>query len=224
MKPSDFLTEQTGKERIQARFAKLSGGETLSDREKYWANEVEKLKKELAKYQKPEDDKKTDESQIYSGGGMQTGLRKYKPKPAGLNEDSIDVIKLDVPLFIRLLEYAREDAQTDMDLHDVTTRVIKLASKGKVLNMDDYDALMDTLKKESSVMKGLQNENKGLPFPGSYEQEYGMVKSKGPRRITAMTNEEQIDEKWSEKYKRSIDCSNPKGFSQKAHCQGRNKK
>ncbi len=30
-------------------------------------------------------------------------------------------------------------------------------------------------------------------------------------------------EKWSEKYKRSIDCSNPKGFSQKAHCAGRNK-
>ena len=34
---------------------------------------------------------------------------------------------------------------------------------------------------------------------------------------------ETIDEKWSEKYKRSIDCNNPKGFSQKAHCQGRKK-
>jgi hypothetical protein len=34
---------------------------------------------------------------------------------------------------------------------------------------------------------------------------------------------EIIDEKWSEKYKRSIDCNNPKGFSQKAHCQGRKK-
>ena len=32
-----------------------------------------------------------------------------------------------------------------------------------------------------------------------------------------------IDEEWSEKYKRSIDCKNPKGFSQKAHCQGRKK-
>ena len=30
-------------------------------------------------------------------------------------------------------------------------------------------------------------------------------------------------EKWSDKYKKSIDCSNPKGFSQRAHCQGRNK-
>jgi len=29
---------------------------------------------------------------------------------------------------------------------------------------------------------------------------------------------------WSEKYKKSIDCSNPKGFSQKSHCQGREKR
>jgi hypothetical protein len=35
--------------------------------------------------------------------------------------------------------------------------------------------------------------------------------------------EGQLDEKWSQKYKDSINCSNPKGFSQKAHCQGKNK-
>jgi len=38
-----------------------------------------------------------------------------------------------------------------------------------------------------------------------------------------VSTESQIDEKWSEKYKSSIDCDNPKGFSQRAHCQGRNK-
>lgn len=30
-----------------------------------------------------------------------------------------------------------------------------------------------------------------------------------------------IDEDWSKKYKKSINCNNPKGFSQKAHCAGR---
>jgi pterin-4a-carbinolamine dehydratase len=30
-------------------------------------------------------------------------------------------------------------------------------------------------------------------------------------------------ESWSKKYKKSINCNNPKGFSQKAHCQGRKK-
>ena len=32
-----------------------------------------------------------------------------------------------------------------------------------------------------------------------------------------------VSEGWSAKYKRSIDCDNPKGFSQRAHCQGRKK-
>ena len=31
------------------------------------------------------------------------------------------------------------------------------------------------------------------------------------------------EKKWSNKYKRSINCDNPKGFSQKAHCAGRKK-
>ena len=31
------------------------------------------------------------------------------------------------------------------------------------------------------------------------------------------------EKKWSDKYKSSIDCNNPKGFSQRAHCQGRKK-
>jgi len=34
----------------------------------------------------------------------------------------------------------------------------------------------------------------------------------------------ELTEKWSKKYKDSINCSNPKGFSQKAHCAGRKKK
>ena len=37
-------------------------------------------------------------------------------------------------------------------------------------------------------------------------------------------NESTVLEKWSKKYKASINCSNPKGFSQKAHCAGKKKK
>jgi len=35
--------------------------------------------------------------------------------------------------------------------------------------------------------------------------------------------ENMLDEGWSKKYKDSINCSNPKGFSQKAHCAGKKK-
>jgi hypothetical protein len=37
------------------------------------------------------------------------------------------------------------------------------------------------------------------------------------------TKKQGVAEDWSTKYKRSIDCNNPKGFSQRAHCQGRKK-
>jgi len=39
-----------------------------------------------------------------------------------------------------------------------------------------------------------------------------------------MRANEFVSEKWSARYKRSIDCSRPRGFSQRAHCAGRKKK
>ena len=54
------------------------------------------------------------------------------------------------------------------------------------------------------------------------------MKKQGRRPMAANREvdlgEDYLEEKWSEKYKRSIDCSNPKGFSQRAHCDGRKKK
>jgi hypothetical protein len=38
-----------------------------------------------------------------------------------------------------------------------------------------------------------------------------------------MRSAEFISEKWSQKYKSSINCSHPRGFSQKAHCAGKKK-
>ena len=43
------------------------------------------------------------------------------------------------------------------------------------------------------------------------------------KKITKKRNE-VTEKKWSDKYKKSIDCSNPKGFSQKAHCAGKKKR
>jgi hypothetical protein len=59
-----------------------------------------------------------------------------------INMNPRDIITVDVPLFIRLLEYAREDAQTDMDLHDVADNIISLSASGKTLSMNDYSAII----------------------------------------------------------------------------------
>jgi hypothetical protein len=55
-----------------------------------------------------------------------------------------DTIKVDVPLFIRLLEYAREDAKDDMDLHRVAENAIDLSRFAGTLGMMDYEALIGT--------------------------------------------------------------------------------
>ena len=47
--------------------------------------------------------------------------------------------------------------------------------------------------------------------------------SKGQGKTPIYVSTKPKNEEWSEKYKRSIDCNNPKGFSQRAHCQGKKK-
>ena len=53
-------------------------------------------------------------------------------------------IKLSVPLFIRLLEYAREDAKTDMDLHFIAEF---LSTKEEPFAMKDYDTVIKSIPK-----------------------------------------------------------------------------
>jgi hypothetical protein len=65
-----------------------------------------------------------------------TGISEAK------EEDKVDTITMDVPLFIRMLEYSREDAAEDMDLHDVTEKAISLGKERGILQMDDYDEII----------------------------------------------------------------------------------
>jgi hypothetical protein len=66
-----------------------------------------------------------------------------------------DKITVDVPLFIRLLEYAKEDAKTDMDLHNVAEKAVAASETGKTLTMADYDALVagDSDEQEMNEIK-----------------------------------------------------------------------
>jgi len=58
----------------------------------------------------------------------------------------IDNVTLDIPLFIRLLEYSKEDAQSDMDLHKVAENIIEMSQGGTTLTMEDYDAIVSIQK------------------------------------------------------------------------------
>jgi hypothetical protein len=60
-------------------------------------------------------------------------------------------------LMIRVLELAREDIKTDMDLHRVVEKLIDIRNKG-VLTMDDYDFIAN--------IKKLPIKEDGIAVPG----------------------------------------------------------
>jgi hypothetical protein len=69
----------------------------------------------------------------------------YKPSTPAVKfkEEEVaktDTLTIDIPMFIRLMEYAREDAKTDVDLHNVTTNLLKI--KDKTISMADYDQVV----------------------------------------------------------------------------------
>lgn len=57
----------------------------------------------------------------------------------------MDIVKIDVPTFLRLLELAREDVKQDADLHDVAEKVIEI-SQDRVVTMADYNDIVAFMK------------------------------------------------------------------------------
>lgn len=79
-----------------------------------------------------------------------TGLSSYPHKVIRVVKEETEfeeggVLTISVPLFIRMLEYAREDAPDDMALHRVTEKMMKLMDTGEdemTLDMDDYKKIV----------------------------------------------------------------------------------
>lgn len=99
--------------------------------------------------------KKVAESEIYEDDLIQVpGGRRLKPgllHKAVSSSNPTDTVKVDIPLLIRLFEYAREDAQTDMDLHDLAEKLIALSDRGRTLTMRDYEKLVPTPQPEEET-------------------------------------------------------------------------
>jgi hypothetical protein len=74
-----------------------------------------------------------------------------------IEADKKDTIIMDIPLMIRVLELAREDIKSDMDLHRVVEKLIDIRNKG-TLTMDDYDFIANI---KESYMK-----EDGVAVPG----------------------------------------------------------
>jgi hypothetical protein len=69
-------------------------------------------------------------------------IKEIEPEPEPVKKrgrGSGVTLSMDMPLFIRLLEYAREDAKTDVDLHNVAENA---QSFSRTLKMRDYKKLV----------------------------------------------------------------------------------
>jgi len=103
-----------------------------------------------------------------------------------------------------------------------------LSQLAKLLKSGEYNYVEKTLYD----MSGVQSKVKALGQYDRFLQKQGQRPIAKDRAIDisneaaseAIATSDYIEEKWSDKYKKSINCSNPKGFSQKAHCAGRKKK
>lgn len=82
-------------------------------------------------------------------------------------DNRIDVITVDVPLFIRLLEFAREDSTDDMQLHEVASKLVELCQDGDIMTMEQYDEIVDSkdqvdTSNMNAVEDDMQEQNKNM--------------------------------------------------------------
>lgn len=88
------------------------------------------------------------------------------------------------------------------------------------------DVIIDVARKRAEAAKRM-GKSKTLPdsvMRKMFASFQDVSPEEGFDKVVQQDNREllsTLNEKWSKKYKRSIDCNNPKGFSQKAHCKGR---
>jgi len=115
----------------------------------------------------------------------------------------------------------KEDAVKEYNLSPFKQKVMnKITQPSK-----DY-------KEKMAALQDIQNNPHTAKDPELQKtlmKRMDQLKTTGESRTVMYTNkladlmDKQLGEAWSEKYKKSINCSNPKGFSQRAHCQGRKK-
>jgi len=143
----------------------MDGGRSIPEIQDEWIKVTTEIAKLAAQYQGPKPDMQValdlgdqlkakarikqqlekEITDIIAGNDRDTRLsitQLNEEEGADGEENPIDSITMDVPLFIRMLEFAREDASTDMDLHDVAEKATAMSAEGEILSMDNYEDIV----------------------------------------------------------------------------------
>ncbi len=111
---------------------------------------------------------------------------------------------------------------------DVRDSVGKLTSENAEMAQSDITKIIDYSEKLQSMFDVNDNLEDWVKAKLNHACDYvatvrDYLKFYRDEKETG-TPDNHINEKWSNTYKKSIDCSNAKGFSQKAHCAARRKR
>lgn len=72
--------------------------------------------------------------------------------------DAKDTVTFDIPLLIRVLELTRENIKSDVDLHKMVEKLIKIRRKG-ILTMQDYKLITRLREEYKDELNQLMIEN-----------------------------------------------------------------
>jgi hypothetical protein len=130
---------------------------------------------------------------------------------------------------IRQMYIQGNDADRDAIIADLYGEVVPQLR-------DTFDTRLGTTERVQEFVYGTPIVDAGVKEPGIRENRNRISRLLEQvilleRRVEQLhqplheeIREDYIEEKWSQKYKRSINCARPRGFSQRAHCAGRKKK
>jgi len=178
--------------------------------------------------------------------GMKKRLRKMKKKRSNDDLQKAAIRKAKTILMQKMLKKAPEN-MTMMDKMKFSKMLAKKPGKiqkvARKILPKLKQAESDRVKKMKArnTQKKFESIREDITIPikvgdtvlgGKFKNKRIVVKSIGKNEKGDITiNNKPLlkfrllpqNEGWSNKYKKSIDCNNPKGFSQKAHCAGRKK-
>lgn len=98
----------------------------------------------------------------------------------------MDVVAMDVPLLIRMMEFAREDAKSDLDLHDVAEKAIALSGEGRTLTMSDYGTIFGGALNEDDWMQADDESDMA-------KSQLKSIQSNASKLMSMIGDKEQLD-------------------------------
>lgn len=150
--------------------------------------------------------------------GKEPKKHPYNDRLVGEDEEldvGADKITLDVPLLIRVMEYAKEDAKTNMELRRAVDRMLDI---GGELTVDDYnrivsnldeDAVVETIHKVKGGYRLLSSKGKNL---GTFDSKAGAEKHE--REVQYFKHKKESVESIKEEFKSLKEAHSKKELNQ----------